>query len=174
MIMGGNWEEKSYTIREDARLREQDWGNFQDPEQIKKFMEERRRFGAFYYRFPHGESGADVYDRASSFWATLHRDWDRQHQWECEEMSDDYIDNYVIISHGITLRLLLMKYFGWSVEEFHLLWNFENCQMILLEKQPNGSYQLSKPLRRNPRRSFSRNLSRYGDDCKTRQQFYEG
>eukprot|EP00456_Euglypha_rotunda_P020985 TRINITY_DN18166_c0_g2_i2.p1 TRINITY_DN18166_c0_g2~~TRINITY_DN18166_c0_g2_i2.p1 ORF type:complete len:233 (-),score=42.41 TRINITY_DN18166_c0_g2_i2:11-613(-) len=87
IIVGGDWAENSYTVREDARLREQDWGNFQDPEQVKQFMEERRRFGAFYYRFPHGESGADVFDRASSFWATLNREIGRAVQQECRDRS---------------------------------------------------------------------------------------
>jgi broad specificity phosphatase PhoE len=40
--------------REEPRLREQDWANFQD----------------------HGESGSDVYDRVSSFLETMHRDFE--------------------------------------------------------------------------------------------------
>ena len=41
--------------REDPRLREQEWGNFQDPAKIKEIEKERRQTGAFYYRFPTGE-----------------------------------------------------------------------------------------------------------------------
>lgn len=41
--------------REDPRLREQEWGNFQDPSHMTEIMEERRKTGAFYYRFPTGE-----------------------------------------------------------------------------------------------------------------------
>ena len=41
--------------REDPRLREQEWGNFQDPEQMEKIKQQRRETGAFYYRFPTGE-----------------------------------------------------------------------------------------------------------------------
>ncbi len=35
-------------------------GNYQDPMIIKKCKAERRRFGSFYYRYPHGESASDV------------------------------------------------------------------------------------------------------------------
>uniref|UniRef100_A0A146LY93 Uncharacterized protein n=1 Tax=Lygus hesperus TaxID=30085 RepID=A0A146LY93_LYGHE len=38
------------------------------------------------------------------------------------------------MTHGMTLRLLLMKYFRWSVDKFHHLWNPENCQIICLER----------------------------------------
>lgn len=39
----------------------------QDLEGKKKEKEDRMRFGRFWYRFPNGESGADVYDRITSF-----------------------------------------------------------------------------------------------------------
>jgi broad specificity phosphatase PhoE len=49
--------------REEPRLREQDFGNFQDPDKIQLAKQERPKFGRFFYRFPAGESGADVFDR---------------------------------------------------------------------------------------------------------------
>lgn len=56
-----------FSVMEDSRLREQDFGNFQDAAAIQEYRKERQEFGIFYYRFPNGESGADVYDRASSY-----------------------------------------------------------------------------------------------------------
>ena len=50
-------------VQEEVQLREQDFGNFQDMEGKKREKAERLRFGRFFYRFPNGESGADVYDR---------------------------------------------------------------------------------------------------------------
>ena len=38
-------------------------GNFQDREKMRKEKEVRLRYGRFFYRFPDGESAADVYDR---------------------------------------------------------------------------------------------------------------
>lgn len=35
-------------------------------ESMTKIKETRERYGRFYYRFPEGESGADVFDRVSS------------------------------------------------------------------------------------------------------------
>jgi len=53
-------------VREESRIREQDFGNFQVEERMKVIKENRERFGRFFYRFPEGESAADVFDRISS------------------------------------------------------------------------------------------------------------
>ena len=50
-------------MRIEPRLREQDWANFQDPADIAEQKRLRNEYGHFYYRFTHGESGSDVYDR---------------------------------------------------------------------------------------------------------------
>ena len=50
-----------------TRARRADFGNFQDAEGKQKEKAERLRFGRFFYRFPNGESGADVYDRMTIF-----------------------------------------------------------------------------------------------------------
>ena len=43
-------------------------GNYQDPQVIKKAKSERHKFGSFYYRFPHGESGSDVVSEPFFSW----------------------------------------------------------------------------------------------------------
>ena len=53
-------------VREECRVREQDFGNFQEEQRMKAIKETREKFGRFFYRFPEGESAADVYDRVSS------------------------------------------------------------------------------------------------------------
>jgi len=53
-------------VREECRIREQDFGNFQVEERMKAIKETRERFGRFFFRFPEGESAADVYDRVAS------------------------------------------------------------------------------------------------------------
>lgn len=119
--------------REEPRLREQDFGNLQNAEAIKRCQQERGKFGTFYYRFPQGESGADVYDRVSSFMETLHREFDKP----------DSPANFALVTHGITLRLFLMRYFHWTVNHFQRLRNPDNCQILLMEKQPSGRYLLA-------------------------------
>jgi broad specificity phosphatase PhoE len=123
---------------EDPRIREQDWGHLRHPDDNKGIIEERDNFSVFYYRIPDGESGADVYDRVSSFFDTLHRDFEKF----------DFPDNALIVSHGLTMRLFLMRWFHWSVEEFESLHNPKNCQIIIMEKQTDNSYKLTSELDR--------------------------
>lgn len=95
--------------REDPLLREQEFGNFQDVELIRRSKAERRRFGRFWYRFPNGESGADVHNRAADFLATLFRQMD---------LSNKRAPHYMILAHGLFIRLFCMRYMGWTVAQF--------------------------------------------------------
>lgn len=61
-------------VQEEVQLREQDFGNFQDAESKKWEKLERLKFGRVFYRFPHGESSADVYDRITLYQDHLVRD----------------------------------------------------------------------------------------------------
>ena len=58
-------------VREECRIREQDFGNFQVEERMRETKVDRERFGRFFYRFPEGESAADVFDRVSSKFPSL-------------------------------------------------------------------------------------------------------
>ena len=40
---------------------------------MKSVFAERQKFGRFYYRFPNGEAGTDVFDRTASFITYLFR-----------------------------------------------------------------------------------------------------
>lgn len=59
--------------REECRVREQDFGNFQVEERMRAVKETRQRFGRFFFRFPEGESAADVFDRVASMMIFIHR-----------------------------------------------------------------------------------------------------
>jgi len=61
--------------KEDPRLREQDWGNFYTEDEALRKKEDRKRHSYFFYRIQDGESGADVYDRISTFLETIYRDF---------------------------------------------------------------------------------------------------
>jgi broad specificity phosphatase PhoE len=126
---------------EDPRLREQDWGHLRNPELNEEIQGERDQFSTFYYRVPDGESGADVYDRVSSFLDTFHRGFEKQ----------DSPDNALVVTHGLTLRLFVMRWFHWSVEEYEALRNPQNCQIVVLQKNPGDHYDLVSALaRRDP------------------------
>ncbi len=47
----------------------------------------------------------------------------------------------------MTLRLFLMKWFHWRVEEFENVRNPKNCQIVILEKQVNDKYELTSKLK---------------------------
>jgi broad specificity phosphatase PhoE len=121
---------------EDPRIREQDWGHLRGPEVNEEIIKERDNFSTFYYRIPDGESGADVYDRVSTFLETLYRDFDKP----------DYPDNVLIVTHGMTLRLFLMRWFHWTVEEFGNLRNPKNAQIVVMQQGANGRYTLTSEL----------------------------
>ncbi|KAJ9180193.1 hypothetical protein P3X46_008469 [Hevea brasiliensis] len=126
-------------VREECRIREQDFGNFQIEERMKVIKETRERFGRFFYRFPEGESAADVFDRVSSFLESLWRDLDmnRLHK-------EPYRDlNLIIVSHGLTCRVFLMKWFKWTVEQFEHLNNLGNCEFRVMELGEGGEYSLA-------------------------------
>ena len=126
------------TAREEPRLREQDWANFQDSEDIARQRALRNEFGHFFYRFTDGESGADVYDRVSTFLETLHRDWEVKGSPR----------NVLIVSHGLTMRLFCMRWFHWTVEEFETLSNPSNGETRALVLGESGRYVLDRPFER--------------------------
>lgn len=113
-------------VREEPQLREQDFGNFQDLKQKQLEKRERQNFGRFFYRFPNGESGADVYDRITIFEDHMVRDIDAGRF--CENT------NMVLCTHGLTLRLFLMRWFHWTVAEYEQIANPANSTPIILER----------------------------------------
>jgi broad specificity phosphatase PhoE len=132
---------------EDPRIREQDFGHFRALEAFPLIDSERASYGTFFYRIPDGESGADVYDRISSFLETLWRDFAKEH----------YPDNALIISHGLTIRLFLMRWFHWSVEKFEKLKNPSNCEYFVMDLGANGRYTLD----RSPREYSPQEVEQY-------------
>eukprot|EP00760_Papus_ankaliazontas_P030620 PhM_4_TR4937/c0_g1_i1/m.79808 len=111
---------------EDTRLREQDVGNFQDPAEMKKAWRERDRYGRFFYRFPHGESGADVCDRVSAFIESVSRDY--------RLFSTSEVSNLVVCSHGLTIRLFLLRWLQVPFTTLEMLRNPGNASLVVLER----------------------------------------
>ncbi len=125
-------------IIEDPRIRELDWGHLRHPDDNEEIIKQRDDFSTFYYRIPDGESGADVYDRVTTFLETLYRDFNKP----------DYPQNTLIVTHGLTLRLFLMRWFHWTVEEFENLRNPRNCQIVVMRKRSDEKYELTTKLAR--------------------------
>ncbi|GAA1156860.1 histidine phosphatase family protein [Streptomyces hebeiensis] len=125
-------------VREEPRLREQDWGNWQDREDVRLQKAYRDAYGHFFYRFAQGESGADVYDRVSAFLESLHRSFGEPGAPE----------NVLLVTHGLTMRLFCMRWFHWTVAEFESLSNPGNGETRVLELGPDDRYTLDRPFER--------------------------
>ncbi|MBC3844194.1 histidine phosphatase family protein [Streptacidiphilus sp. 4-A2] len=125
-------------VMEEPRLREQDWGNLQDVEDIHRQRRARATYGHFFYRFTQGESGADVYDRVGAFFETLHRNFEHP----------EYPPNVVLVTHGLMMRLFCMRWFHWSVDEFEALCNPGNGESRTLILGDDDKYTLDRPFDR--------------------------
>lgn len=136
VLKGGKFgSEEVACVRVEPRLREQDFGNFQDAESMRACKADRLKYGRFFYRFPCGESGADVYDRVSNWFDSLYRDMD------FGGVTPE--TTVVVVTHGLTSRLFLMRWYHWSVECFEGLGNPPNAQLLVLDRDssvPNSSY----------------------------------
>ncbi|PNW85350.1 hypothetical protein CHLRE_03g182300v5 [Chlamydomonas reinhardtii] len=113
-------------VQEEVQLREQDFGNFQDHVGKQREKAERLRFGRFFYRFPNGESGADVYDRITIFEDHMIRDIN------AGRFADK--TSLVLVTHGLALRVFLMRWFHWTVDEFLSVYNPGNAEPLVLER----------------------------------------
>lgn len=122
-------------VREEPRLREQDWGNWQDRDDVRLQKAYRDAYGHFFYRFAQGESGADVYDRVGAFLESLYRSFE----------AADHPENVLIVTHGLTMRLFCMRWFHWPVAEFESLSNPGNAEMRVLELGADGRYTMDRP-----------------------------
>jgi len=126
-------------ISEDPSLREQEFGNFSKDNIISEIYEERHKFGEFYYKVPNGESGADVYDRMSTFIAKIEKDI----------FEGLYNPNIIIIvSHGIAIKTFLMRFLNWTVEDFHKYKTPGNCELIKIAlNSETQEFELITPLK---------------------------
>ncbi|ETN44175.1 uncharacterized protein HMPREF1541_10725 [Cyphellophora europaea CBS 101466] len=126
-------------VYEEPRLREQDFGNFQpETDEVERLWHERAKYGHFFYRIPNGESGADVYDRITSFNGSL---WRRFSE-------DDMASVAVLVTHGLCSRVFLMAWYHYSVEFFEDLRNINHCEFLVMKLGGNGRYVLQNQLRR--------------------------
>mmetsp|Transcript_52573 Transcript_52573/g.97334 ORF Transcript_52573/g.97334 Transcript_52573/m.97334 type:complete len:563 (-) Transcript_52573:28-1716(-) len=135
---GSNLEANVVRVHVDSRIREQEFGNFQTPGLSATVRAEEKLVGRFYYRRPNAESSADVFDRVSQFWDCLLSTGN-----DALLVGSEAADCCLVVTHGLTIRLLLMKIFHWSVETYETVWNMGNCHHITLRKNADSRcYQI--------------------------------
>jgi broad specificity phosphatase PhoE len=130
-----------YEEYSDLRIREQDWGNLRNGDlDYNAIEEERDGYGHLFYHLP-GESCASVFDRVGGFLETMHRDFEKR----------TFPQNAIIVSHGMTNRVFLMRWFHFSIERFEELANPSNCGLYVLElNRTTGKYTLQGEWRLDP------------------------
>jgi broad specificity phosphatase PhoE len=120
--------------REEPRIREQEWHGRIPIDYNENYSEaleaERDQHGTFFYRFDGGESCADVYDRTSDFLNTLHRDFEKQ----------NYPNNILLVTHGMAMRVFMMRWFHKTVAEFETWANPHNCEIFTMNRNDEDNY----------------------------------
>jgi broad specificity phosphatase PhoE len=71
------------------------------------------------------------FDRVSTFLDSLWRSFETQKA-----------QNYVLVTHGISIRVFLARYFRYSIDQFNMLANPKNCEMVILKHDGSGRLQL--------------------------------
>lgn len=106
---------------EDPRLREIDIGSDGFHDKIR----ERKEYGYFYYRFNGGEAQCEVFDRICSFYNEAYL--------RCVAKNR----NMVIVSHGLTIRTLIMRIMRLNEIEFGKIVNPKNASLIKISSIGN-------------------------------------
>ncbi len=122
--------------RDSFLLREQEFGDWDGldeaemaafaPAQFARRTRMSDHDGRFYFRYPGGESRADVVQRIAIFMGKLHRSQFRHH---------------VIILHGVTQRAFRMAWFNRSVEWFEDEPNPANASVLLIARGERGRWE---------------------------------
>lgn len=115
--------------RESFLLREQDFGDWdglsdaeleqRDPARWGERKRAHESAGVFYFRYPNGESRADVALRMSIFIGKIHRSRYRTH---------------IVFLHGVTQRAFRMAWMNRSVDWFEAEQNPSNASLLMIER----------------------------------------
>jgi broad specificity phosphatase PhoE len=115
ILEGAGVAQSEVTVREDPRLREVDHGYSDVPSQHEMVA----IHGHFYYRYHGGESPADCYDRVSGFLESFVRSIRRTKSRKA-----------LLVTHGLALRVFVMRMFHMTVEQFDAIANPHNCDIV--------------------------------------------
>ncbi len=117
ILEGAGVSPEEIRLREDPRLREVEHGYFDVPAQHGMI----ETYGHFYYRYQGGESAADCYDRVSGFLESFLRSIEKTQSKQA-----------LLITHGLALRVFVMRFLHLRVEQFDRIANPHNADIITL------------------------------------------
>ncbi|MGK7889474.1 MAG: histidine phosphatase family protein [Leptolyngbyaceae cyanobacterium] len=122
VLEGANLDPAQVAVREDPRLREVEHGYFDVQGQYCLI----ETYGHFYYRYQGGESPADCYDRVSGFLESFVR-----------SVREIPSRQALIVTHGLALRVFVMRFLHLTVEQFDLMANPRNADIITIDEAQN-------------------------------------
>lgn len=115
-------------VKEDITLIEQQYGLFSDkeiellkelyPDQFSFYDNYYQNDGKFYAQLPQGESPFDVALRTKQFLDTIYRDKE---------------DVLFVVSHGATIKTIIMNFFHYPPEWYNAEVTPDNCSIRLIE-----------------------------------------
>ena len=117
ILEGAGVNPEEIRVREDPRIREVEHGYFDVPSQHSMI----KTYGHFYYRYQGGESASDCYDRVSGFLESFVRSIKKTHSKQA-----------LLITHGLALRVFIMRFLYLKVEQFDQIANPHNGDIITL------------------------------------------
>jgi len=126
--------------REATELRELEYGLFDGiadedlpkifPREYEHYDKHKRFEGEFFAPMPLGESRCNVADRIKGVFGTILRD--------ASIGRTDPIPDFIIVSHGVTIRAFRMQWMHYSWEWYEQEKNPRNCSVQLIEGHAGG------------------------------------
>jgi 2,3-bisphosphoglycerate-dependent phosphoglycerate mutase len=126
--------------REATELREIEYGLFDGiadedlpktfPREYEHYDKHKRFEGEFFAPMPLGESRCNVADRIKGVFGTILRD--------ASADRTDPISDFIIVSHGVTIRCFRMQWMHYSWEWYEQEQNPRNCSVQLIEGHAGG------------------------------------
>jgi len=117
ILAGANLDPEQVKTREDPRLREVEHG-YADVRKQRPMIDTH---GHFYYRYQGGESPADCYDRVSGFLERFIR-----------SVRKTESQKALIVTHGLALRVFVMRFLHLTVEQFDQIANPHNTDIVTI------------------------------------------
>lgn len=141
-ILPIEWEDKELIIndyKEDVALSEQQFGLFDGlndqeletnfPKEYAHYDKQERHMGRFWARMPCGESRFDVVMRVHQAFGTWQRDAER-----------NGIRNIIVVSHGVTIRAIVMRWCHYSTDWFEREPNPPNASVRIIRNGNDLGY----------------------------------
>jgi 2,3-bisphosphoglycerate-dependent phosphoglycerate mutase len=128
--------------REAIELRELQFGLFDGiadedmpelfPREYEHYEKHKRFEGEFFAPMPLGESRCHVADRVKGVFGTILRD--------ASNDRSDPVTDFVVVSHGVTIRCFRMQWMHYSWEWYEREKNPWNCSVQLIEGRAGAAY----------------------------------